>query len=78
MGNRPARRDFDFRSGANAKTLLSNSCLDVIPKLDVLTSTFNLYSKVYPASSINDLGGNLSTGASGADSNYLVIVKPNI
>ena len=45
---------------------------------DVLTSTFNLYRKVYPAGSINDLGGNLATGASGANSNYLAIVKPNI
>ena len=43
---------------------------------DASTSVFNLYSKVYPASTITDLGGNLATGASGADSNYMVIVQP--
>ena len=42
---------------------------------DAATSTFNLYSKVYPTGSITGLGGNLAAGASGADSNYLVIVK---
>ena len=38
--------------------------------------TLHLYRKAYGAGSIT-LGGNLATGASGADANYLVIVLPN-
>jgi len=41
------------------------------------TSTFDLFSKTYPAGTINDIGGNSAAGASGASSNYLLIVVPN-
>ncbi len=41
---------------------------------DPNTPTLRVYSKVFTAGSIS-LGGNLATGASGANSNYIVVVK---
>ena len=43
---------------------------------DSRTSTLRVYAKSYPAGTVSDLAGNLAAGASGANSNYLVIVKP--
>ena len=43
---------------------------------DPRTSTLRVYRKNYPAGTVSDLAGNLAAGASGANSNYLVIVKP--
>jgi hypothetical protein len=40
---------------------------------DPLTPTLRVYSKSFPAGPVG-LGGNLATGASGADSNYLAVV----
>jgi hypothetical protein len=38
--------------------------------------SFNLYAREFSASSSVTLGGNMATGASGADSNYFVVVVP--
>jgi len=41
---------------------------------DPLTPTLHVYSQVFAAGAVS-LGGNLATGASGADSNYLIVVQ---
>ncbi|MGE3480676.1 MAG: putative Ig domain-containing protein [Gammaproteobacteria bacterium] len=43
---------------------------------DPLSNTLNVYSRDYAAGTIT-LGGNQASGASGANSNYIVIVVPN-
>jgi hypothetical protein len=43
---------------------------------DIDMPFFNVYSSVFPAGTIT-LGGSFSRGAAGAESNYIVIVKPS-
>ncbi len=43
---------------------------------DPNTSALRLYSKNYPSGTIGGIGGNAASGAAGADSNYLLLVKP--
>lgn len=47
-----------------------------IQTTDPLSPTLNVYSRNFTAGAVSLLGGNLASGASGADSNYLVVVVP--
>ncbi len=78
--DRPVTVYVAYDAGATSRpdwlALPANGWLDAglnVQTTDPLTPTLHVYSKSFPAGPVN-LGGNLATGASGADSNYLAVV----
>lgn len=68
-----------YDAGAAARPSWMNTYADtglLLGTTDPFSPTLKLYSRSYTTGSVS-LGGNMAAGASGSNSNYLVIVKPD-
>jgi hypothetical protein len=69
---------YDGDAGVTPPTWLTSNYVNTgltVQSTDPATPTLKVYSRNVAAGPVS-LGGNLGSGASGADSNYLVVVVP--